>query len=65
MAEDDRVLFHDTPELAAATGLPIEELPGFEPTGPRRFRVMFGMSPTACRGNSSAKIRPVNFSGGE
>jgi 6-phosphofructokinase 1 len=36
VAEDDRVLFHDTPKLAAATGLPIEDLPGFEPAGPRR-----------------------------
>ena len=36
VAEDDRVLFHDTPRLAAATGLSIDELPGFEPAGPRR-----------------------------
>ena len=36
VAEDDRVLFHDTVRLAAGTGLPIDELPGFEPAGPRR-----------------------------
>ncbi|MFM9059414.1 MAG: ATP-dependent 6-phosphofructokinase [Planctomycetaceae bacterium] len=36
VAEDDRVLFHDTARLAAAAGLPIADLPGFEPAGPRR-----------------------------
>jgi len=36
VAEDDRVLFHDTVMLAASAGLPIDQLPGFEPAGPRR-----------------------------
>ena len=36
VAEDDRVLFHDTAGLVAAAGFPLEQLPGFEPAGPRR-----------------------------
>lgn len=36
VAEDDRVLFHDTVMLAASAGVPIDQLPGFEPAGPRR-----------------------------
>jgi 6-phosphofructokinase 1 len=36
VAEDDRVFFHDTARLAIATGCTVEELPGFEPAGPRR-----------------------------
>jgi 6-phosphofructokinase 1 len=40
VAEDDRVLFHDTVELVKATGLAPADLPGFEPAGPRR-RIFF------------------------
>jgi len=36
VAEDDRVLFHDTVGLVTATGLAPDQLPGFEPAGPRR-----------------------------
>ncbi len=36
VAEDDRVLFHDTVGLVTATGLPPDQLPGFEPAGPRQ-----------------------------
>ncbi len=36
VGEDDRVLFHDTLHLAAAAGVPVAELPGFEPAGPRQ-----------------------------
>jgi 6-phosphofructokinase 1 len=36
VSEDDRVLFHDTVGLVTATGLPPDQLPGFEPAGPRR-----------------------------
>jgi len=36
VAEDDRVLFHDTVGLVTATGLSPDQLPGFEPAGPRR-----------------------------
>ena len=36
VAEDDRVLFHDTVRLATGTGLAVDALPGFEPAGPRR-----------------------------
>jgi 6-phosphofructokinase 1 len=34
--EFDRVLFHDTLGDVVATGLPLADLPGFEPAGPRR-----------------------------
>jgi 6-phosphofructokinase 1 len=34
--EDDRVLFPDTASLVAAAGVQAENLPGFEPAGPRR-----------------------------
>ena len=36
VGEDDRVLYHDTLHLAAAAGVPVAELPGFEPAGPRQ-----------------------------
>jgi 6-phosphofructokinase 1 len=36
VGEDDRVLFHDTLNLVAASGCPLDQLPGFEPAGPRR-----------------------------
>ena len=45
VAEDDRVLFHDTVSLVAAAGVPAEELPGFEPAGPRR-RIFFDPAKT-------------------
>jgi len=35
VAEGDRVLFHDTLGLVAAAGLPPDQLPAFEPAGPR------------------------------
>ena len=38
--EDDRVLFDDTVELLRDRNLPLDELPAFEPGGPRR-RVYF------------------------
>lgn len=34
--EDDRVLFPDTSSLVASSGVCAEDLPGFEPAGPRR-----------------------------
>jgi 6-phosphofructokinase 1 len=34
--ENDRVLFDDTVAMAAERGVAIDELPGFEPAGPRR-----------------------------
>jgi 6-phosphofructokinase 1 len=40
VAEDDRVLFHDTTSLVVATGLATADLPGFEPAGPRQ-RIFF------------------------
>ena len=40
VAEDDRVFFHDTAQLAAEAGVPFDQLPGFEPAGPRR-RIFF------------------------
>jgi 6-phosphofructokinase 1 len=40
VAEDDRVLFHDTTSLVVATGLSAADLPGFEPAGPRQ-RIFF------------------------
>jgi 6-phosphofructokinase 1 len=36
VAEDDRVFLHDTARLAISTGCAVEDLPGFEPAGPRR-----------------------------
>jgi 6-phosphofructokinase 1 len=36
VAEDDRVLFHDTARLVAESGCQADDLPGFEPAGPRR-----------------------------
>jgi len=36
VAEDDRVLFHDTARLVAESGCTAADLPGFEPAGPRR-----------------------------
>ena len=36
VAEDDRVLFHDTARLVAESGCAADTLPGFEPAGPRR-----------------------------
>jgi 6-phosphofructokinase 1 len=36
VAEDDRVLFHDTARLVAESGCAVDALPGFEPAGPRR-----------------------------
>jgi 6-phosphofructokinase 1 len=36
VGEDDRVLFHDTLNLVAASGCSLDQLPGFEPAGPRR-----------------------------
>ncbi len=38
--EQDRVLFDDTISLVAARGVPLDELPTFEPGGPRR-RIFF------------------------
>ncbi|MFM8577895.1 MAG: ATP-dependent 6-phosphofructokinase [Planctomycetaceae bacterium] len=40
VAEDDRVLFHDTASLIATAGVSSEYLPGFEPAGPRQ-RIFF------------------------
>jgi 6-phosphofructokinase 1 len=34
--ENDRVLYDDTASMAAARDVPVRELPGFEPGGPRR-----------------------------
>ncbi len=34
--EDDHVLFDDTASALKARGLPIDQVPGFEPAGPRR-----------------------------
>jgi 6-phosphofructokinase 1 len=45
VAEDDRVLFHDTASLVAAAGVPAGDLPGFEPAGPRR-RIFFDPAKT-------------------
>jgi 6-phosphofructokinase 1 len=36
VAEDDRVLFHDTARLVADSGCTLETLSGFEPAGPRQ-----------------------------
>ena len=43
VGEDDRVLFHDTASLVAASGCTIDSLPGFEPAGPRR-KIFFDAS---------------------
>lgn len=43
--EADRVLLDDTVSLVAARGVPVEELPGFEPGGPRR-KIFFDPSKT-------------------
>jgi 6-phosphofructokinase 1 len=43
--EDDRVLVDDTVSMASARGVPVEELPGFEPGGPRR-KIFFDPSKT-------------------
>lgn len=36
VSEDDRVLLHDTVEQLAGLGLPPDQVPSFEPGGPRR-----------------------------
>jgi 6-phosphofructokinase 1 len=41
--ENDRVLFHDTAHLVAASGCSIDALPGFEPAGPRQ-KIFFDAS---------------------
>ncbi len=43
--ESDRVLFDDTASALTARGLPVEEIPGFEPAGPRR-KIYFDPSKT-------------------
>jgi len=43
--EDDRVLFDDTLQMVAARGVDPAELPGFEPSGPRR-KIFFQPSKT-------------------
>jgi 6-phosphofructokinase 1 len=43
--EADRVLFDDTASMIAARGVAIEDLPGFEPAGPRR-KIFFDPSKT-------------------
>ncbi|MEV4514037.1 ATP-dependent 6-phosphofructokinase [Dactylosporangium sp. NPDC049525] len=43
--ESDRVLLDDTISLVAARGVPVDELPGFEPGGPRR-KIFFDPSKT-------------------
>ncbi|MEV0563145.1 ATP-dependent 6-phosphofructokinase [Dactylosporangium sp. NPDC050588] len=43
--ESDRVLLDDTVSLVAARGVPVDELPGFEPGGPRR-KIFFDPSKT-------------------
>jgi 6-phosphofructokinase 1 len=43
VGEDDRVLFHDTASLVRNSGCTLEELPGFEPAGPRR-KIFFDAS---------------------
>ena len=44
--ESDRVLFDDTASAICARGLPVDQLPGFEPAGPRR-KIFF--DPSKCR----------------
>lgn len=43
--ENDRVLFDDTAAMVAARGGPLDQLPGFEPAGPRR-KIYFDPSKT-------------------
>ena len=43
VGEDDRVLFHDTASLVRESGCTLDELPGFEPAGPRR-KIFFDAS---------------------
>ena len=43
--ESDRVLFDDTASILGSRGLPVEELPAFEPAGARR-RIFFDPSKT-------------------
>jgi 6-phosphofructokinase 1 len=43
--ENDRVLFDDTAGMLAARGTPVDQLPGFEPAGPRR-KMFFDPSKT-------------------
>ncbi|HLL68913.1 MAG TPA: ATP-dependent 6-phosphofructokinase [Micromonosporaceae bacterium] len=43
--EDDRVLFDDTAGMLSARGLPLDEVPGFEPAGPRK-KIFFDPSKT-------------------
>src|SRR5262245_52056903 len=43
--ENDRVLFDDTAAMVAARGNSLDELPGFEPAGPRR-KIFFDPSKT-------------------
>jgi 6-phosphofructokinase 1 len=43
--ESDKVLFDDTASAIEARGLPLHELPGFEPAGPRR-KIFFDPSKT-------------------
>jgi 6-phosphofructokinase 1 len=43
--EDDRVLFDDTLQMVAAREVPLGELPGFEPSGPRH-KIFFQPSKT-------------------
>jgi 6-phosphofructokinase 1 len=43
--EDDRVLFDDTVAMVAERGVPVQDLPGFEPGGPRS-RIYFDPSKT-------------------
>ena len=43
--ESDRVLFDDTASALAARGAPVDQMPGFEPAGPRR-KIFFDPSKT-------------------
>lgn len=43
--ESDRVLFDDTASALATRGVPVEQIPGFEPAGPRR-KIFFDPSKT-------------------
>ena len=43
--ENDRVLFDDTLSMVSARGVPLDQLPSFEPAGPRR-RIFFDPSKT-------------------
>ncbi|QEL20377.1 ATP-dependent 6-phosphofructokinase [Limnoglobus roseus] len=43
--ESDRVLFDDTASAMIARGVPIDQIPGFEPAGPRR-KIFFDPSKT-------------------